>query len=243
MPGKPRQCSTRLATLTTRLATLGSTLAENDCFLQVIHQRVILKQLNRTLKLQVEPKKTLVKLRSLSYSPEVNPLMEPNQVQVKKRWVKTGRAEQLVNLSTGEISGMSAHHQIEEKDDAEFVKVFAAGVKAIYDLTRTASRVFQVVLDQYQKEPMRKGFADSLYLAWFDGGLDGQSIGMSESTFNRGLRELVEKNFLYPRSPSVYWVNPSMFFKGDRVMFIKEYRRRKTTVADALEARTSAPVE
>lgn len=226
-----------LAVSASRLATLGSRLAIIACFLQVVNQPVIFKRPKRGVILQVEPKRQLPKLRSLSYSPEINPLMEPNQVQVKKRWVKTGRAEQLVNLSTGEISGMSAHHQVEEKDDAEFVKVFAAGVKAIYDLTRTASRVFQVVLDQYQKEPMRKGFADSLYLAWFDGGLDGQSIGMSESTFNRGLRELVDKNFLYPRSPSVYWVNPSMFFKGDRVMFIKEYRRRKVTEADELEAR------
>lgn len=191
--------------------------------------------------MQVKEKKALPKLRSMSYSPDVNPLMEPSQVQVKKRWVKSGKTEQLVNLTTGEISGVTAHHQVEERDDAEFVKVFAAGVKAIYDLTKTASRVFQVVLDQYQREPMRNGFADSLYLAWFDGGLDGQSVGMSESTFNRGLRELVDKGFVYPRSPSVFWVNPSMFFKGDRVLFIKEYRRRVTKAdqaqRDELEAK------
>lgn len=183
--------------------------------------------------MQVKEKKALPKLRSMSYSPDVNPLMEPSQVQVKKRWVKSGKTEQLVNLTTGEISGVTAHHQVEERDDAEFVKVFAAGVKAIYDLTKTASRVFQVVLDQYQREPMRNGFADSLYLAWFDGGLDGQSVGMSESTFNRGLRELVDKGFVYPRSPSVFWVNPSMFFKGDRVLFIKEYRRRRSSADQA----------
>ena len=177
--------------------------------------------------MQVKPKKRLPKLRSLEFSPQVNPLMEPREIQVKRRYVKTGRAEQLVNTSTGEIVGVSAHHQIEERDDAEFVKVFAAGIRAIYELSRTAGRVFQVVMDQYQQEPMSRGFADSLYLAWFDGGLSGADIGMSESTFNRGLRELVDKGFLYPRSPSVYWVNPSMFFKGDRVMFIKEYRRRR----------------
>jgi hypothetical protein len=26
-----------------------------------------------------------------------------------------------------------------------------------------------------------------------------------------------------------FWTNPSLFFKGNRVMFIKEYRRRKNT--------------
>lgn len=153
--------------------------------------------------------------------------MEPNQVQVKKRYVKYGKSEDVVNVATGEVTGVVAHHQIEERDDAEFVKVFAAGIKAVYELSKTASRVFQVVLDQYQREPMRKGFADSIYMAWFDGGLSGQDVGMSESTFNRGMRELVDKGFLYPRSPSVFWVNPSMFFKGDRVMFVREYRRKK----------------
>jgi len=63
---------------------------------------------------------------------------------------------------------------------------------------------------------------------------------MSESTFNRGLRELVDKGFVYPRSPSVYWVNPSMFFKGDRVLFIKEYRRRKTAAPDSIEENRQA---
>ncbi len=203
-------------------------LAKTGCFLQVTTSQCESQKSFCELKLQDEPQK-LPKLRSLSYSPEVNPLMEPQELKMKKRWVKTGRAETLVNMSTGEVSGVAAHHQIEDKDDAEFVKVFAAGIKGIYDLTKTASRVFQVVLDQYQREPMSKGFADSIYLAWFDGGLSGQDVGMSESTFNRGLRELVNKSFLYPRSPSVFWVNPSMFFKGDRVLFVKEYRRRKTS--------------
>lgn len=186
-----------------------------------------------------EPKK-LPKLRDLQYSPNVNPLMEPREIKVKKRWVKSGRTEDLVNPATGEIAGVAAIHQVEERDDAEFVKVFAAGIKAIYELSRTAGRVFQVVLDQYQREPMSKGFADTLYLAWFDGGLSGQDVGMSESTFNRGMRELVDKGFIYPRMPGVYWVNPSMFFKGDRVLFIKEYRRRKS-IAGTENAALDAP--
>jgi hypothetical protein len=106
------------------------------------------------------------------------------------------------------------------------VKVFSSGIKAIYDLSRTAARVFQTVLEVYQAEPMSKGFADSVYLAWFDGGLSGRSVGMSDDTFNRGMKELLSKGFLSPRGPNVFWVNPSLFFKGDRVLFLKEYRRK-----------------
>jgi hypothetical protein len=50
---------------------------------------------------------------------------------------------------------------------------------------------------------------------------------MSEKTFQRGLKELLEKRFLWARSPTSFWTNPALFFKGDRVLFIKEYRRRK----------------
>lgn len=131
-----------------------------------------------------------------------------------------------MSTSTGEIMGISAIHQVEERDDAEFVKVFAAGVAASYDLTKTAQRVFQIVLDQYQRTPMSRGFADHVDLFWFDDGIDGRSVDMSEKTFQRGLKELLEKRFISPKGPTSFWTNPALFFKGDRVMFIKEYRRK-----------------
>lgn len=165
-------------------------------------------------------------LSKLQYSPTINPLMQPQQVTTKRRYVRSGRSEDLINPATGEVHGVATIHQVEERDDAEFVKVFAAGVSASYDLTKTAQRVFQVVLDQYQRTPMSKGFADYVNLFWFDDGIDGRSVGMSEYTFKRGLRELVDKSFLAPKDSASFWTNPALFFKGDRVMFIKEYRRR-----------------
>jgi hypothetical protein len=176
-------------------------------------------------------------LSKLPYSPTVNPLMEPQQVTTKRRYVRSGRADELMNMATGEITAVATIHDVQERDDAEFVKVFAAGIAASYELTKTAQRVFQVVLDQYQRTPMSKGFADYVNLFWFDDGIDGRSVGMSEYTFKRGLRELLDKRFIHPKDSASFWTNPALFFKGDRVMFIKEYRRRKQTVNSELEAR------
>lgn len=176
-------------------------------------------------------------LSKLPYSPIINPLMQPQQVTTKRRYVRSGRSEDLINPNTGEVHGVATIHQVEERDDAEFVKVFAAGVAASYDLTKTAQRVFQVVLDQYQRTPMSRGFADHVNLFWFDDGIDGRAVGMSQYTFNRGLRELIDKSFLAPKDSASFWTNPALFFKGDRVLFIKEYRRRKVTSTDELEAR------
>lgn len=170
--------------------------------------------------------KPTTNLRTMQPSPLVNPLLVPQQITTKRRYVKSGRSEDLINPTTGELVGVSAIHQIEEKDDADFVKVFAAGMSAAYELSKTAQRVFQVVLFQYQQTPMSKGFADHINLYWFDDGIDGKAVDMTERTFQRGLRELLDKRFLYPKDSVSYWTNPALFFKGDRVMFIKEYRRK-----------------
>lgn len=169
----------------------------------------------------------LPNLRKLKVSPLVNPLLEPTTVTMKRRFVSTGRGQDLLDPTTGVISGTSIIKVVEERDDAEFVKVFAEGVKASFGLSRTGARVFQAVLDAYQREAMTGGFADSVRLYWFGDGLDGRAIDMSEKTFQRGLKELLQKKFLAARTQELFWVNPGLFFKGDRVAFVKEYRRRK----------------
>lgn len=177
-----------------------------------------------------------INLRKLQLSPLINPLMEPQEISTKKRWVQSGQREDLVNVSTGEIHGMSVVRQIEEKDDAEFVKVFAAGVSASYDLSKTAQRVFQVVLDQYQRTPMTRGYVDHVNLLWFGDGIEGRDVGLTAKTFQRGLKELLLLRFLAPKDGVAYWTNPALFFKGDRVVFIKEYRRKKNGSQEILEA-------
>lgn len=177
----------------------------------------------------------LPNLRKLAYSPTVNPLVAQKQITIKRRHVSTGFRRDLTDVQTGEITHAATIHAIEEVDDAQFVKVFAAGVRAIYELTKTGARAFQAILEVYQAEPMAGGFADSVYLAWFDGGLAGRDLGMSEKTFQRGLKELLAKDFIAPRTENLFWVNPSLFFKGDRVLFLREYRRRQTP--DSLQDR------
>ena len=170
-------------------------------------------------------------MRKLEFYPE-NPLIAQSKVKTKAKTVYSkgitaSTDGELVNMETGELVAVSTIRTIEEKDEAEFVKVFSAGIVAMYELSRSASRVFQAVLREYEQTPMTGGFADCIYLSWFGDGLCGKDIGMSEATFLRGMHELVEKKFLAPAQPNLFWVNPYLFFKGDRVRFIKEYRRKR----------------
>lgn len=166
-------------------------------------------------------------LNKLEYSPTVNPLLDPREVSVRRRQVRTSGARALLDPQNGEVAAIAAVHTIQYRDDQQFVKVFSAGIKAAFDLTRTASKVFERVLEIYEATPMTSGYAEAVELFWFGDGLSGRDIGMSEYSYKRGLRELIDKGFLYPRIASSFWVNPALFFKGDRVAFINEYRREK----------------
>lgn len=161
------------------------------------------------------------------YSPHTNPLMKPTEVPMKRKFVKAGiSGVPLVNTETGETAAVSTIWMRETVDNDHFVKLFASGIREAYDLSRTAQRVFQAILAEYERSPMSNGYAETVMLSWFDGGLRGQDIGMSEYTFNRGLRELLDKRFLAPKEPNMYWVNPALFFRGDRVRLVREYTRR-----------------
>lgn len=168
---------------------------------------------------------TPVNLRKLDYSPIENPFMQGAEIQTRHKTVRTRTAPRdLMDPDTGEIIGASVIHTIEERDEEHFVKVFADGVRAAFDLTRTGARVFQAVLGEYQRSKMTGGYSDSVNLIWFDDGLNGHALDMSDRTFHNGLRELIEKGFLKPKLPNQFWVNPALFFKGDRVAFMREYR-------------------
>ena len=114
-------------------------------------------------------------LSRLQYSPTVNPLVEPQEIRTKRRLVRSGRSEDLVNPATGEISGVAAIHQVEERDDAEFVKVFAAGVAASYDLSKTAQRVFPWCWTS-TSAPHDTRFADAIELFWFGKASRGETL-------------------------------------------------------------------
>jgi hypothetical protein len=82
-------------------------------------------------------KKPTLKDLNRDISPYENPLMNGTVVTSKERRVSAGMRSQLVDPDTGEVQAMTSIHRVKQVDDAEFVKVFSEGVKAMYGLTRT----------------------------------------------------------------------------------------------------------
>lgn len=178
-------------------------------------------------------------LKKLPFSPTKNPLLDGVTLKTRNKRVSAGGVQEVINPRTGEVQSAVIVEE-EEVDETHFVKVFTAGIRAAFGLSLTGSRVFQAMLEVYQRQPMTGGFADSIYLHFFDGGLDGRKLDISERTYRRGLVELLESGFIYPRGENLFWVNPTMFFRGNVATFMKVYRKRSLATDEAARAELEA---
>lgn len=167
-----------------------------------------------------------------------NPFIEDVESQLTHRRVYSGKRDHVCKVKTGEYAGTQALYEVREVDDNTFVKEFDPIMDEAFELTPTAKRVLAAIREEYRAssrvgrgQPLA-GNADLLYLRFFDGGLCGNDIGMSEKTFKRGLKEIVAKNILAPYDQNSFWINPTVFFKGDRVRLVKEWRIKRSKDRD-----------
>ena len=126
----------------------------------------------------------------------------------------------VVDNGTGEILGRGAAfaYEFEEVDKERFVKLYLAGLKQASGLSKAGLAVFEIVYSALREAP----------------GQDKVNLSQDESdlapaTFRRGLRELLEKEFLF-RSPydGTFFVNIRFMFNGDRLAFVKGYKLRNS---------------
>jgi hypothetical protein len=125
------------------------------------------------------------------------------------------KTSNIVKKDTKGIGGMGFWWE-EEVDRSRFVKMFLDGIKQAAGLSKTGMQVFELVYNQMRANPGSDEIKLNQYVA--------KDHGMSDRTYQRGVRELLEKEFLY-RSPSdgVYFVNIRFMFNGDRLAFVRTY--------------------
>lgn len=166
-----------------------------------------------------------------------NPFMAETDVQSKTRRITNKRGDMMLVSNEGEIvSNVAGFWEAEEVDSTKFVKLFVRGVKALKELTGAGTKVFEVLYLRVQANIGK----DQVHMAF--AAVDQALTPMSNPTYDRGMRELIEKGFI-AASPvqGWFWLNPSFVWNGDRLAFVKEYRRaaKPRDVADreALEAK------
>lgn len=148
---------------------------------------------------------------------------------VKRITNKAGDRMMVVSEATGEIVSTGAGFwQQQEVDRTQFVKLYVNGVKAFKDLTASGTKVFELLYIEVQKNPGQ----DRVYLSFHL--VDQALTPMSESTFMRGMRELLEKDFIAASTlPGWHFLNPDYMWNGDRLAFVREYRVKQRRNGDA----------
>jgi hypothetical protein len=155
---------------------------------------------------------------------QVSPFV-PN-VNVKTKKVTNKRGDMmLVQSDTGEIkSHIAGFWEAKEVDDEKFVKLFINGVQALAELSPAGTKAFSVLYEVIQHTIGN----DRGYVSFNT--IDQEKIKMSRATFTRGFTELVEKKFIAPCvDQNWYFINPAFVWNGDRIAFVKEYKRKGKT--------------
>lgn len=184
---------------------------------------------------ELEPKKKGTGKRGVqryAKNPFVANALATTKTGVRKISNSDGNRMMVVSESTGEIMAPAGFWHAQEVDKTAFVKLFINGVKALTGLTGAGTKVFEILYMRVQ-ESIGK---DQLWLTFPS--LDQALTPMSEATFYRGMRELINKGFIAESTaPGLYFLNPDYLWNGDRLAFVQEYRikssKSRTAVDDA----------
>lgn len=184
---------------------------------------------------ELENNKSKRKVQRYASNPFISNAMVNTKSGVKRISSKGGDRMMVVSETTGEIMAPAGFWQAQEVDKTQFVKLYVNGVKAFKELTGAGTKVFEVL---YMK--VQSGIGKDQLMLTFPN-LDQSINPMSEATFYRGMRELIDKGFIAESTvPGIYYLNPDYIWNGDRLAFVKEFRLKSTpsdqAKRDALEA-------
>lgn len=152
-----------------------------------------------------------------------NPFITVDTVKTRVKRITNRKGDMFVKAEDESIVAPAAGFwQAQEVDTAQFVKLYINGVKAFSELTSAGTKVFELLYREMQKNIGKDRVLLSLMAIDDD-------VKISKATFTRGMRELMDKGFIAPtRVVGWFWLNPDYIFNGDRLTFVKEYRRAAT---------------
>ena len=134
----------------------------------------------------------------------------------------TTHSHSLVDTNTGELSSDMAVIGVRKVvDKEEFIKFFGAGIDEVFELAKGAKDLFRIILKAYLDA---KHQPDQLYISYVVV-VDDYGYDKTRTTYNNSLNELCIKGFLAPveSRDGLFWVNPNLFYKGDRIRLVKDY--------------------
>ena len=148
------------------------------------------------------------------------PLVPKENMYVKKDEAIINLVDQELKndvLLAGKISYVDAEH---------FVNIFVNEIHAIFDLGKAAQKVFAYMLARIKYYDLLHFDIENCLI---------ETGYKSRPPIFSAIGELLEKQFIAKtKNQFVYWINPKLFYKGDRLVVIREYRKTKKSPAEAI---------
>jgi len=182
-------------------------------------------------------KVTTVKYNSLKKhqeNPFMNDALESINKNIVKKYKSSTNTDQKATLlaydeNTGQVLGHTRFIRQIEVDEDKFAKLYLANFQAFFDLSRRGIRVFGYILT------CMKPAKDMIYFDMSDC-LEYTTYKAPKDVY-RGLTELITSEIIARgKNPNLFFINPMMFFNGDRVTFAKTFVLSKTGAKTPLEA-------
>ena len=177
--------------------------------------------------------KKIVKLSDFEKNEE-NPFMgqvveEIEKYVVKKYKSNTGSDKRGIvvacDTDTGEVFKTSFIRQM-EVDEQQFAKLYLSNFPAFFDLSTAAIRVFGYILTCMKPKNDMILFDRKKCIEYCQ--------YKSDKPIYKGLTELIEAEIIARGTADNLWfINPLVFFNGDRIAFTKIYVKKKTKEVEA----------
>lgn len=161
-------------------------------------------------------------LRDYSTNRE-NPYMDGLIIKTKEQTIAfgTNKNKRILNTETSELDEDTLLISVKKKVDKEhFVKLYTGVVKELFELSKSAFKVFCYILSVVE-------FKDLVILE-IEACKQFCSYKSVDPIYD-GVVELIERKII-AKGPiaGTYYINPSVIYKGDRVVLLTEYHRLRT---------------
>ena len=177
----------------------------------------------------MKEKQDLRRVKGLKENPFHVQLLEEFNVKKKMEYISGDRgAQHLIIDKDGEVQGESRFFKMREYDEEKFVKIFTTNMTNMWDMIPAATRVYSYILAN-----MPVGSTE-MYL-YVDEVRDYCRYKAVNSVW-RGINWLIQNDFIAKSyKPGFYWLNPTLFFNGDRVVFVQGMVKKKGNDKEAIE--------
>lgn len=135
---------------------------------------------------------------------------------------KTDKA--IMSRETGEIEENTLFIGVKkELDKDQFVKIFHSQLQVIFDLSKAALKVFGYIASVTE-------FGDKILFDLED--CKNYTGYKGLEAIYKGISELLNAEMIArTKQSNVYFINPQVFYKGDRIVLVTEYRKKREKYA------------